>query len=393
MGCNLVRCLFVYWIADEIRNAVTLRVDAINNLIGLTQLTGLEKLRTLSRLVTASTSTSDYLPEHGSMIIEKSQDGFRVKVPCKVNLFLEVLGKRDDGYHALDTVMMAVSLVDELRITHRNDDRIELAIEFPEGFGHPLDGEDLAWHIPADQSNLIVRALDLLRITLGKNCSGANVRLIKRIPAMAGLGGGSADAAAALVLGLLLWGTNEDLANARTIASKLGSDINFFLEGHRSGFWLARCTGRGEEIEPLQCLVPLHFVIAHPPRGCKTREVFDALDNVSVSNQKYPDSLLTGLIEGDLDLIAGGVFNRLETAAMRCTDWIDSSRKRFDRYDHRGQCMSGSGSARFCLCSSREQAEKIVSELHINRGVRAYYAQSWQSSGIDEQVRRIRNES
>lgn len=328
------------------------------------------------------------------MIIEKSQDGFRAKVPCKVNLFLEVLGKRDDGYHSLDTVMMAVSLVDELEITRRNDDRIELAIEFPEGFGHPVDGEDLAWHIPADQSNLIVRALDQLRNTLGKNGLGANVRLIKRIPAMAGLGGGSADAAAALVLGLLLWGARNDFEIAKTIASKLGSDINFFLDGHRNGFWLARCTGRGEEIEPLFCREPLHFVIAHPPRGCGTRAVFTALDDEAIhSKRENPDSLLTGLVEGDLDAIGGGVFNRLETAAMRCTDWIDRSRKRIDRYDHRGQCMSGSGSARFCLCSTREQAEKIVSELQTNRGVRAYYAQSWQSSGIDEQVKGIRNES
>ncbi len=328
------------------------------------------------------------------MIIEKSQDGFRVQVPCKVNLFLEVLGKRDDGYHSLDTVMMAVSLVDELEITRRNDDRIELSIEFPEGFGNPIDGEDLAWHIPADQNNLIVRALDQLRTTLGKKGSGANVRLIKRIPAMAGLGGGSADAAGALVLGLLLWGTNQDFAKARTIASKLGSDINFFLDGHRNGFWLARCTGRGEEIEPLLCREPLHFVIAHPPRGCGTRAVFTALDDDAIqSKRENPNSLLIGLIEGNLNAIGGGVFNRLEAAAMRCTDWIDRSRKRIDRYDHRGQCMSGSGSARFCLCSTREQAEKIVSELQTNRGVRAYYAQSWQSSGIDEQVKRIRNES
>jgi 4-diphosphocytidyl-2-C-methyl-D-erythritol kinase len=236
--------------------------------------------------------------------------------------------------------------------------------------------------------------LDQLRCTLDKKGSGANVRLIKRIPAMAGLGGGSADAAGALVLGLLLWGTDEDFAKARTIASKLGSDINFFLDGHRNGFWLARCTGRGEEIEPLLCRETLHFVIAHPPRGCGTRAVFTALDdNAKQSKRENPDSLLTGLIDGDLDAIGGGVFNRLETAAMRCTDWIDRSRKRIDRYDHRGQCMSGSGSARFCLCSTREQAEKIVCELQTNRGVRAYYAQSWQSSGIDEQVQRIRNES
>ena len=91
--------------------------------------------------------------------------------------------------------MVAVSLVDELQLTDRNDDQIELSVEFPEGFGQPLDGEDRAWQIPADQNNLVVRALDRLRIALGKSTSGVNVRLVKRIPAMAGLGGGSADAA------------------------------------------------------------------------------------------------------------------------------------------------------------------------------------------------------
>ena len=100
------------------------------------------------------------LPQHGYMIVEKSPDGFRVTVPCKVNLFLEVLGKREDGYHSLDTVMMAVSIVDELEVTHRSDDRLELSVLFLEGSGQPFDSEDLAWDIPANQSNLVVRALD-----------------------------------------------------------------------------------------------------------------------------------------------------------------------------------------------------------------------------------------
>ena len=333
------------------------------------------------------------------MIIEKSLDGFRVTVPCKVNLFLEVLGKRNDGFHSLDTVMMAVSLVDELEITRRKDDLLELFIEFPDGSGQSIDGEDLAWRIPADQSNLIIRALDMLRVSLnqsftgGEMCSGASVRLIKRIPAMSGLGGGSADAAAALILGLLLWGTDDDFGKAIMIASELGSDINFFLEGHCNGFWLARCTGKGETIEPSKCLEPLHFAIVHPPRGCGTRDVFATLEHEPFRNQReQPETLLTALKEGDVNTVGGGMFNRLESAATRTTDWIGRSRRWIDRYDHRGQCMSGSGSARFCLCRTREQAEKIVSELRTNGGMRAYYAQSWQSSGIEEQIKGIRNE-
>ena len=86
------------------------------------------------------------------------------------------------------------------------------------------------------------------------------------------------------------------------------------------------------------------------------------------------------------------MFNRLENAAMRTTHWIDRSRRQIDRYDHHGQCMTGSGSARFCLCKTSEQAEKIVSDLRTIGGMRAYYAQSWQSSEIEEQLKEIRNE-
>jgi 4-diphosphocytidyl-2-C-methyl-D-erythritol kinase len=328
------------------------------------------------------------------MIIEKSQDGFRATVPCKVNLFLEVLGKRDDGYHSLDTVMMAVSLVDELEITSRTDGQLALSVEFPDGFGQPLADSDFAWRIPEDSSNLIIKALDRLRISLGKSDAGANIRLIKRIPAMAGLGGGSADAAASLVLGIALWGSSNDFEKSKAIASSLGSDVNFFLEGEKNGFWLARCTKRGEVIQPLACFEPLHFVVVHPPVGCGTAEVFKALGPISWQERpETPETLLRTLKLGGPSQSQWGVFNRLETAAMRTTDWIDRTRKRIDRYNHLGQCMSGSGSARFCLCATRDQAEKIVSELRTNGGMRAYYAQSWQSSGIEEQINRVRNES
>ena len=208
---------------------------------------------------------------------------------------------------------------------------------------------------------------------------------------MAGLGGGSADAAAALVLGQLLWGVTDDVGQLGLIASQLGSDINFFLEGNRNGLWLARCSGRGETIQPLECSEPLHLVIVHPPRGCGTKDVFNRLgEELSREERKQPDSLIQGLSQGMLSLTAGGVFNRLENAAMGTTEWISRSRKRIDRYDHHGQCMSGSGSARFCLCATSEQAEKIVSELRTDGGMRAYYAHTWQSLGVEEQVKRIR---
>ena len=324
------------------------------------------------------------------MIIEKSGDGFRVTVPCKVNLFLEVLGKRVDGYHSLDTIMMAVSLVDELEITHRDDGQLLLNVEFPDGYGHPLDGDDLAWDIPTDERNLVIKALHRMRIACDHPSAGANIRLIKRIPAMAGLGGGSADAAAALVLGVLLWSDANHCDQAFGVASELGSDINFFLQSHRAGHWLARCTGRGEQIECLTAGRKLDFVIVHPPRGCSTKEVFSALKFDSFTSRS-PELLIQALNLGDLETIGQELFNRLEVPATSATDWVSGATRRLNRYNHRGQSLSGSGSARFCLCSSHEEAEKIASELMSQGEMRAYCAQSWQSPGIDEQIARIRN--
>jgi 4-diphosphocytidyl-2-C-methyl-D-erythritol kinase len=324
------------------------------------------------------------------MIIEKFGDGFRVTVPCKVNLFLEVLGKRDDGYHSLDTVMMAVSLVDELEITHREDDQLRLKVEFPAGYGHPLDDADLAWEIPTDQRNLVIKALERLRVACDRPHAGANVKLIKRIPALAGLGGGSADAAAALVLGVLLWSNADDCDLACVVASEIGSDINFFLQSHRAGNWLARCTGRGEQIECLDANGKLNFVVVHPPRGCSTKEVFSALELNSFS-PRSPGQLIQALNLGEPETIGQELFNRLEAPAMCATEWIDGATRRLNRYSHRGQCLSGSGSARFCLCSSHEEAEKIASELMSQGEMRAYCAQSWHAPGIEEQIARIRN--
>ncbi|MFY7876452.1 MAG: 4-(cytidine 5'-diphospho)-2-C-methyl-D-erythritol kinase [Pirellula sp.] len=324
------------------------------------------------------------------MILVREKNGLRATVPCKVNLFLEVLGKRPDGYHELDTVMMALSLTDEIHITRRDDSEIRLQIEFPEGAGIPLDGEDLAWSIPSDSTNLIVRALHRLRQVLGKPDEGMDVVLKKRIPAMAGLGGGSADCAAALVLGALHW--QKPFANEpiTSIASELGSDINFFIEAYQNGFWLARCSGRGERIQPLACHRPLHFVIAHPPRGCSTKEVFDSLRTINETQEvskRTPDFLIESLQQGDTTAIGGELFNRLEEPAMRTTEWILSSRRQLDRYNHHGQSLSGSGSARFCLCESTEQAEKIAREIQQQGLMRAFSASSWQSPGMDEQAK------
>lgn len=332
----------------------------------------------------------------------------RAHVPCKINLFLEVLGKRPDGYHDLDTVMMAVSLCDELEIHPRPDTEIRLHVDLSETEHLHLEGVSLgergsarigdnAWNIPSDASNLVCKALEALRLRLGMD-HGADFLLRKRIPSQAGLGGGSADAAAALVLGSLLWTGRWEPTIACEVASRLGSDLNFFLEGHNGVAYVAQCSGRGERVQPIASNLQLWFVLAHPPQGCDTGAIFRKLKETdqqvgqapsSGAGKRTPESLIRFLSAGDAVGIGAELYNCLEKPAASSNEWIERTASRFDRYNPLGQCLSGSGSARFCLCRTYEEAEKIASELRSFRDMRVYTASTWLSPSIPAQTERL----
>lgn len=325
---------------------------------------------------------------------------FTCHVPCKVNLFLEVLGKRPDGYHDLDTIMLAVDCCDVLRIRAAKDSQIHLSVLFAPD---PWDGQspkrfsddDLAWDIPSDERNLVVRALNRLRSELAAE-TGLEVELTKRIPAQAGLGGGSADAAAALVLGSLVWSGRLNWSLICEIAASLGSDLNFFLEGWSGQRWTARCAGRGEQIQPVPNAADQHIVIVHPPQGCSTAEIFRNLTDQSLhppqsagSLPRNSDEMLQALALGQNERLGALLYNRLDLAARPRNPWIDRTAKWFDRYKPLGQCLSGSGSARFCLCSNRQEAEKIGSELALLNESRVFVASTWHSPSIQEQTEQL----
>jgi len=336
-----------------------------------------------------------------------SSCSLRARVPFKINLFLEVLGKRPDGYHDLDTLMMAVSLCDDLELHPRLDSEICLQVDLSEAerLGEGTLGDqgsawsgDNAWQIPSDRSNLVCKALEMLRQRLGID-RGADVVLRKRIPSQAGLGGGSADAAAALVLASLLWTGRWESTLACEVASSLGSDLNFFLEGHNGGAYVARCRGRGERVQPIASNLKLWFVLVHPPQGCDTGAIFRKLKETdqqaceaagSSTNHRTPESLMSFLSAEDAVGIGGELYNRLEKPAASSNEWIERTASRFDRYNPLGHCLSGSGSARFCLCRTHEEAEKIASELRSFRDMRVYTASTWSSPSIPAQTERLK---
>ena len=177
-----------------------------------------------------------------------------------------MLGKRTDGFHEIETLMVPVSLCDTLAFQATPESAIDCACRWH--YPRAPRGEPARAIPQLGENNLAVRTARLLREAAGVN-AGAHIELIKRVPLEAGLAGGSSDAAAALVAANVGWGLNWPVERLGEVASQLGSDVAFFLAGG-----VALCTGRGENVSPEPHLAPLHFVIVQPPAGLSTAEVY-----------------------------------------------------------------------------------------------------------------------
>lgn len=325
------------------------------------------------------------------MLIERTECGLRIQTPGKLNLFLDVLGKRADGYHEIDTIMCPVSWTDQLDI-ESTEQGIDFSIQRP-GLAEDIAGSDPAWQIPADRTNLVVRALGAVGKAIGYS-GGWRVQLNKRIPAAAGLGGGSSDAAAAIVAALAIcksWDRNL----AIDIAQSLGSDIPLFLGGATSGIGLARATGRGEQVENLLGRPPLCFVISHPPVGSSTAEVY------KLWQKNQPAGSLNRLLELCQDArhdwtspeaaaaFEAELFNALEAPASGLTEWIGRQLSYYRRLGKPKAMMSGSGSACFAIVNSLDEGRVIANQL-IELGLpRAHVAIAWYAAPIEQQLERI----
>jgi 4-diphosphocytidyl-2-C-methyl-D-erythritol kinase len=273
------------------------------------------------------------------MRIVHCRDMIVVRAPAKMNLFLEILSKRTDGYHEIATLMAAIHLMDTLFFKEEPDLTLT------------CNRTDLS----TGPDNLIVRAAQLLKERTG--CTkGASIRLVKRIPMAAGLAGGSTDAAATLAGLNDLWKlglTNETLAE---LGGQLGSDIPFFF--HTPAAW---CTGRGEIVTPVKLGRPLDLVLLCPSFGCATAEVYR---NVTVPATVQSGTDLRRAVEnGAIEELGRLLFNRLQPAAEKVAPGLRKYENRLAQFKPAGQLMSGSGSSLFALCRDRAEAERIANEL------------------------------
>jgi 4-diphosphocytidyl-2-C-methyl-D-erythritol kinase len=290
------------------------------------------------------------------MLIHREGASVLVSAPAKVNLHLEVLRRRPDGYHDLETLMVAVGLYDTLEFRDDSTGDVRLSCDRPD--------------LSTGPENLVCRAAELLRRvghslrecggggTRGASADrlGATIRLWKRIPMAAGLAGGSSDAAATLAGLNLLWGlglSDEELA---LLGAELGSDVSFFFAAPAA--W---CTGRGEIVRPLRLARPLFLVLACPPVGLSTAEVFR---NLTVPERPLPgDEIIRAVEAGEVEEVGRRLFNRLQPAAERLCPAVGRLRERLAAQRPAGVLMSGSGSTVFALCRDAEEA------LCVSRGL------------------------
>jgi len=299
------------------------------------------------------------------MHVRRQATHAEVFAPAKLNLFLEILGKRPDGFHEIDTLMTPVSLYDTLMLAPTDDGRIELTCE--QSVDRPC-GDDA---IPTGRTNIVVRALDALRNAADVS-QGASVRLIKRIPMAAGMAGGSTDAAAALAAANVAWNLNWPAARLAELAASLGSDVPFFFA--RTA---AVCRGRGEQIEPLvapnsqQSLVPLDFVVVKPPVGLSTADVYRACKPAATPESSA--AMADAWRRGDKTTLGRLLHNRLQDAAEHLCDWIDRLARESARFACLGHRMSGSGTSYFALCRNARQARRMAAEL-AGRGLGRTFA-------------------
>lgn len=284
-----------------------------------------------------------------------------ISAPAKINLFFELIAKRPDGFHNVETIMSSISLCDTLSFQSRpNFAAIQFTAKWALGLralSHQSNTRQSAsfGDLPQDDSNLVVRALHLMQQTTGTT-TGALVQLVKRIPSGAGLGGGSSDAAAALVAGNLGWNLGLSAQELHKLAEQLGSDVPFFL-----GTELAKCTGRGEILTALPKMPAIDIVLVRPPESLATGSVFRKA-TIPAKPNAIPKQF-EGRIRSASDL-RDTLFNRLQSAAEECTPWITRLERVFSQLPmivaHQ---MSGSGSTYFGICRNRDDAKRAQRRL------------------------------
>jgi len=266
------------------------------------------------------------------------------RAPAKINLFLEVLGKRPDGYHEVRTVVQAVDLYDVLRFRVRNDGRVKVHCK--------------AEGVPTGEDNLVFRAAHALKERYGVD-RGIDVWLEKRIPVGGGLGGGSSDCATTLCALVHLWKLDVSQQELSNVAASLGSDVSFFLRGGT-----ALCEGRGEKTSPVQCAASFNYVLVLPGLPVSTAQVYGRVGSALTAKEEALKNVVAALRNGDLRLLGRGLYNGLQRPAFEVCKQLEDIWEMLkvlcSQRGSAGVLMCGSGSSFFSLHDGQTQARRCA---------------------------------
>ncbi|MCK8826745.1 4-(cytidine 5'-diphospho)-2-C-methyl-D-erythritol kinase [Natroniella acetigena] len=260
---------------------------------------------------------------------------------AKINLTLDVLAKREDGYHEVEMIMQSVDLADRLRFT-KVKEGIEIEVNHPQ--------------VPTNQDNLIYQAAQML-FTEFDLSGGIKVKVDKQIPVAAGLAGGSTNAAATLVAINRLWDLDLSMADLILRGAKLGADVPFCLEG---GTQLA--TGIGTELEKLASSLELYLVIVNPPLEVSTGMIYQNFKLNQVTRHPQTAKVIAGLRVGETDLIIDNLTNVLETVTLDIHPEVAKLKSKMEQLADKA-LMAGSGPTVLGFVAEQERAEQAKAEL------------------------------
>lgn len=264
------------------------------------------------------------------------------KAPAKINLGLDVVKKRTDGFHELAMLMVSIDLNDYITVTD-------------------IDGSDIvietnSTRIPIGEQNDVYKACQLLRERFGIT-SGVKIFLDKKIPVCAGMGGGSSNAAATLRALNQLWQLQLSLEELAEIGGEIGTDVPYCVYGG-----CALVTGWGNKVEPLATSVKAWVVLVKPHFGISTRKIFSALSVSDVSHVAI-DDLATAVLNQDYLSLIAHMGNSLESVSSKKYPFITKVKNKMLKAGADVALMTGSGPTVFALCQTEKQANRVVNSM------------------------------
>ena len=266
-----------------------------------------------------------------------------VKAPAKINLYLEIINKRQDGYHNIESVMHTVSLFDVLEFSETELNKIELVCENSE--------------LSNPEKNIVYKATKVFKEKYNIN-KGIKIKLTKNIPMGAGLGGGSSDAAATILALNKIWQVNDDIKNLEALGAALGADVPFFMTGG-----VAKISGIGDIVEKINTKLNLDFVLVKPNFGVSTPYAYSKV-KFPLTNIRKIDNIITSLEKGMFDFESAKdlFFNRFEDFIFDEYQEIKQIRKVLEDLGC-ASLMSGSGATVFGLVHDKRNIDFILNEL------------------------------